>query len=277
MGQSQDSTTQSQELTDEQKETLRTQRETVANNVCNVFDSICSVGDKAERAKMHSSLLSDLVGREGLTNETVFRRMLNNYPYSIEHEVVFEGLEYEIADNYSTEHEVSTSVSVGDTHVDIDVTVDLHNEVYHGPSIELSKEVSLDGCDIIASYMEAAGTEDPVFFLAKVAELLMEGVESKARGDVATELSKQYEALIDAAKETERDLNAIIAKLQAPQDDLLRDALNAKEELTIAFNKMQDRVFALTDIMKDILTDEPISISDVLNDAVRNYGLESTK
>ena len=46
---------------------------------------------------------------------------------------------------------------------------------------------------------------------------------------------------LDAAKEAERDLNAIIARLDKPQDDLLRDALKHIDELK-ADNKEKIRL-----------------------------------
>ena len=293
MGQSQDSTTQSQELTDEQKGQLETQRVAFNEKRQVLFDSLMQFENPEDRARERSKILNMIANANGLTNERVFMQMVANYPYTLEHEVKLEELEYEIADEYSTSHEVTTSIKVEEQYVDIDVSVDLHHAVYHGPSISITKNVEFDGCDIIDAYMEQAGTKNPVFFLAKVAEILFEksNHEADMRTAVANERfrkvteerdsllasNKQLIAQLATAKEAERDLNAIISKTDGEQMDLLRDALNAKEELTRDFNKMQDRVFALTDIMKDILTDEPISISDVLNDALRNYGLDGAK
>ena len=84
MGQSQDSATQSQELTDEQKEAFQLKHENIREKTRETCEAIASIESPEARARVHSELLRELTTHSGTSNKTVFHRVLNEYPDSVE-------------------------------------------------------------------------------------------------------------------------------------------------------------------------------------------------
>ena len=304
MGQSQDSATQSQELTDEQKEALAFKQEDIREKTRETCAAIASIESPAARARVHSELLRELTTHSGTSNETVFHRVLNEYPDSIELTAEFEGVEMSVAEELSRCHEIPVTINVENQYVEIEVEVDLREEVEGMCSVSVQKNVSFDGCDIIEAYMDDAGTKDPVFFLAKVTQLLFENFERKVRYDTAKEVEakrgEEFDKAIQQAKQTnacmaeerdsamtQRDAALTMSEESDKQCKELATQLEVANackasatntELTKEYNAMQERVFALTDVLQGIHDNTfEGTINSACSKAIEEHGLSGDK
>ena len=171
-------------------------------------------------------------------------------------------------------HEVTTTISVENTYVDIEVEVDLREEVAGMCSVSVEKEVSFDGCDIIEAYMDDAGTKDPVFFLAKVTQLLFDNAERKVRNDA---LAKDEERCVKRSEESDQKVACM-----AEERDSAMAQRDAARHISAGYDKqynaMQKRVFALTDVLQGI-HDNPFegTINSACSKAIEEHGLSVDK
>ena len=208
----------------------------------------------------------------------MFHRVLNEYPDSIELTAEFEDVEMSVAEELSSCHEIPVTITVENQYVDIEVEVDLREEVRSMCSVSVEKEVSFDGCDIIEAYMGEAGTKDPVFFLAKVTQLLFENFERKVHADAVNGvLAKTQEENIKRGEEFEQKVACMAEERDSAMTQ--RDAaLTMSEESDKQYNTMQERVFALTDVLQGIHDNTfEGTINSACSKAIEEHGLSGDK